>query len=193
MKKLNYQSGIGPIVVILILAIVAAIGGGVYYSKKAKMDEQKVEENTEVEGNAEVKGNLPLNAKGTIREIFALGKNSMCTFSGASAQGSVSGTMYISKDMARGDFVMTQTGKTAINSSMIRQNSNVYMWSGTQGATMSFGDINKAAASQNMDIDQKIDYKCVDWTPDQSKFAVPTTVKFVNLEAMLKAKLNLGQ
>ena len=43
-------------------------------------------------------------------------------------------------------------------------------------------------SNNSVDLDQKVDYQCQSWTKDESKFAVPSGVSFIDLAAMLKLK-----
>ena len=185
----------------LIVAIIAilAIGAGAYVvvkSKEAKApeagDNLNTQANTQADINANANANLGINAKGSLRSLLGLGKNVMCTFSGTTGSTSSSGTVYISADGSmRGDFT-SQTSSGTQTSSMIVKDKIAYAWTGSQGVKM---DATKATASAGanaqaksaVDLDSQVDHKCVDWTRDASKFVVPTTVKFLDLEAMMKA------
>jgi hypothetical protein len=80
---------------------------------------------------------------------------------------------------------------------MIVKDKIAYAWTGSQGVKM---DATKATASAGasaqaksaVDLDSQVDHKCTDWTSDASKFVVPTTVKFLDLEAMMKASAGVN-
>ena len=196
MKNRNLQGGFAPLLIIAIIAILV-IGGGAYIvakNKQAKVDtggNLDTQANTNADINANENANLGINAKGSLRSLLGLGKNVMCTFTGTSGGVSSSGTVYISSSgEMRGDFT-SQTSTGTKTSSMIVKDKIAYVWTGSQGVKM---DATKATASagagvqakSSVDLDSQVDHKCTDWTPDASKFVVPTTVKFLDLDAMLK-------
>ncbi len=200
MKNKNLQGGFAPLLIIAIIAILA-IGAGAYVVQKnraAKAPEAGDNLNTQANVNADLNANananlgINANAKSSLRSLLGLGKNVMCTFSGTTGSTSSSGTVYISADGSmRGDFT-TQTSTGTQTSSMIVKDKIAYAWSGTQGvkmdatkATTSAGT--SAQAKSAVDLDSQVDHKCTDWTPDASKFVIPATVKFLDLEAMMKA------
>ncbi len=185
-----------PLVILIVAAL--AVGGGVYYSKnkgpsKNKMGDESNNASTTVKANADASVVMGGKGNGSIRSLLALGKDTMCTYTTTSAQGTMSGTMYISGTMMRGDFQMKSGTSAAVDSHMIKTGDTVYTWSGTQGAKMdmamtgnsSNANLN-ASQKSTMDLDQKVDYDCQSWSKDASKFVVPTTVKFVDVSAMMK-------
>lgn len=204
MKRTTQQGFIIPLAIIIIAAL--AIGGGVYAQKKAKQRAQmKAEVSMQASSTISTNGTASTTAtgsekvKGSIRSLLALGTNSVCTISGTNEMGTVNGTVYISGQMMRGDFTMTQSGK-AMESHMIRNGNTVYAWTGTQGAKMTMDMANENATSSagenrnanaNVALDQKVDYSCSPWTKDDTKFAVPTTVNFVDVSAMMKGAADL--
>ncbi len=205
MKNKNLQGGFAPLLIIAIIAILA-IGGGAYVVTKNK--EAKV--NTEAEGNVETQANanadlnanenanLGINAKakGSFRSLLALGKNTECTFTSENGGVSSSGTVYIaSSGNMRGDF-SSKTSAGTQTSNMILKDGYSYVWSGSQGAKMNVKDLDSKAnsetqsevqAKQSVDMDAQVDYDCKAWSVDESKFAIPSSVNFLDIEAMMKA------
>src|SRR5262245_38336291 len=102
MQKLNYKRGIGPLAIVIIVAVVLILGGGVYYaSHKSAMNQAQVEGTTNVNGSASLE-----TSNGTLRSLLGMGKNLMCTIKEGTASSSVNGTVYMSGQMVRGDFTM---------------------------------------------------------------------------------------
>jgi hypothetical protein len=73
---------------------------------------------------------------------------------------------------------------------MIVKGGMSYLWSGTQGIKMDANKKNTSISSQtttnNVDLDSQADYKCRNWTKDESKFVVPSSVNFMDLEEAIK-------
>ena len=195
----NKQEGfILPLVIIIIAAL--AIGGGVYYAKKAKQAQQ-AQENTNVQATASsntTASSTENNGQGTFKTFLSLNKDLTCTFSGAEGSNSVKGIVYVSGSNMRADTTMTGT-TTSREAHIIRNGDAMMMWSGTQGIKMSVSDIDAASAKANssasaqgsVDLNQKVNYNCVPWTPDQAQFSAPTAIKFLDMSALLKASTGI--
>lgn len=200
-NKKNLKGGFAPFLVIAIIAVLA-IGGGAYVvtkNKEAKKvqleDNLDTEANANADANANANANLGINAnanaKGSLRSLLALGKNTMCTFTSTAGGINSSGTVYISVDGSmRGDFT-SQTSTGTQTSGMIIKSGTSYAWSGSTGVKMSLTDLNKGASvsgstKSNVSLDSQVDYKCVDWSKDESKFILPVGVKFTDFSAVLK-------
>ena len=206
---MNLQGGFAPLLIIAIVAVLA-VGGGAYVitkNKQAKVDIEaegnlETQANSNADANANVNANLGvnanINAKGSLRSLLGLGQSTVCTFSSTAGGTSSSGTVYIaSSGSMRGDF-SSQTSSGAQASSMIVKDGYSYVWSGSQGVKMnveSNASANSGASAQtkqSVDLDSQVDYDCKAWTVDQSKFTLPSTVDFVDIDAMLKGSLQGG-
>jgi hypothetical protein len=190
----NLQRGIAPLLIIAIVAILA-VGGGAYVvtKKNAKVNvELEGDANTQANINADINANenanLGVNARGSLRSLLTMARNTTCTFTNTAPGMSSSGTVYISAEGSmRGDITSTSSTGTQA-SSIIVKDGTTYAWSGTQGVKMdTSASANASASAQSkVDLDSQVDYKCESWTVDSSKFVVPTTVTFVDINAMLK-------
>lgn len=202
MKNKNLQAGFIPFLIIAIVAVLA-IGGGVYISKKHKeakltaTDNINTQANGNADANANVNANLGINSnsKGSLRTLLGLNKNIMCTYAGNGEDGIYSGTVYItSSGEMRGDFEAKSYDGTS-TSHMIMKDDTSYSWNGKEGVKMEVKATGGVPASgstkSNIDLDSQVDYKCSDWTVDQSKFTLPTGVNFVDMEALLKLKTKI--
>ncbi len=183
------KRGFGPLLIIVALAIVLAAGGGVYYAAKhpKKASDQQSGVSASTTANVSVQNNGG-NHIGTLKDILALGSNQMCTVSATNATSSVSGTAYVSGSMMRGDFMMKSSGVT-IDSHMIRNGNDVYFWAGNKGGHMNINLLeaqSKAGAQTSVDWKQNVNYNCVSWTKDTTKFVVPTSVNIVDFDALMK-------
>ncbi len=188
MKK--YKQGFGPLLILLVVAVVLALGGGVYLNthKDKVQDEGELKVNSNV--STDVSASTTVSSNGSLRSLLARGENSICTFNQTNGSSSARGTIYISGNMMRGDFVGSFNGGVAMTSHMLRNGNEVYVWSGAQGAQMNWGGMmaasNSTKVKSNVDLDQKVNYSCSSWTPDSTKFTLPTDVHFTNISNMMK-------
>jgi type II secretory pathway pseudopilin PulG len=183
---MNKQKGIGLLGVVVIVAILAVVGGGAYYSSKNKAEVQ-TDNSISATSSAEI----------SIKDL--LGKNLMCTFS-SDENGTVSeGTTYIAGNKIRVDAVTKQGDKVVTESHMIKNDvdSYTYVWA-SMGAGAGQGAKIKVDANMevqnntqaSVDWNKKLNYKCDDWNPDQSRFTLPANVTFTDLSAMMNSTTN---
>lgn len=219
------QKGFIPLLVIIAVAAVAAIGGGVYYSHKKAEIAAHMSATTTADAdlgargsvnanvNANVKAGLAGKAMGSLRSLFGMGGSNKCTITNTLPNGGTSsGTVYVSGSMMRGDFTTTVNG-AATESHMIRNQDDVYVWTGSQGAKMNISSMTSAAgavpagapgavsgsASGKMmastqspiGLDQDVSYDCQPWTPSDAEFKVPTSVSFIDVAAMMKGQMKI--
>lgn len=121
--------------------------------------------------------------KGSIRSLLSGGKNITCTVAYPDNGGG--GTMYIADKKMRGDFTTKDAGGKQIESHMVQDGEFIYSWMGTQGVKMKIDTSANASpaagsAQQGADLDKQQDMKCSSWSIDNSKFAVPADVKFMD-------------
>lgn len=127
-------------------------------------------------------------SRGTIQSL--IGKNQMCKVSYPDGNGS--GTVYVSGDKVRGDFNIQAESQT-MNTHMIQGGQEIYMWNdGSNQGTKIKIDPNQPTPSapagqpQTADLNQEVDYSCNNWSPDESKFRVPTDVQFMDMSQMMQ-------
>lgn len=139
-----------------------------------------------------------------IRDLLALGKNQKCTvtISETSEEGvktDTQGTLYFSGQKMAEDISITSTDKNMPKTSMrmISDGSYMYSWNPetkingmkfkvTEPTTEDTKTTTSNAQASGVNMDQKYDMKCSDWTVDNSVFAIPTDVTFTDLSEMLK-------
>lgn len=138
----------------------------------------------------------------SLRDLIALGKNQKCvvTTSTTNEEGvktDTVGTIYIAgKKMAQEVSVTSSDKKTPnVNMNMISDGEFMYSWtpgSKNQGMKIkitdpSDGGVQNTNGQQgSVDFDNKVDMKCSGWMVDNSKFTIPTDVKFTDLSEMMK-------
>jgi hypothetical protein len=74
----------------------------------------------------------------------------------------------------------------------------VIAWSGKQGAKLTLSSLSNpsaaARASGQVNLDQQVSYRCMDWTKDASKFKAPTDVKIYDVTSlMINGKVQTGR
>ena len=192
MKNKNLQLGFAPLLIIIAIIAVLTVGGGVYVAtKKEKID---TEDNVDTQVNANLGVNANINAKSSLRSLLALGRDQVCTFNSGTGASEVSGTMYLSGSMVRGDFSSKGPSGVMEESHMIKQGDVVFTWSGNKGAKLGMSQMNTNVSSQNSGsfglssiFDQNLNYKCNNWSKDNAKFSTPSGIVFEDLEALEKS------
>ncbi len=189
MNRQNYKRGLGSLQILGVVVVIIILGLVVYYATNHSSPSGVTNTDSSTSTNVSVKGT---SSSGSIRDLLALGKNLMCTIDESSATSTVTGTMYISGNMMSGEFTSSSKGSLGMISHMIRNGDTVYAWSASQGAKMTFTNLTgtSAQSKSSVNLDQKVGYKCSDWSVDNSKFAVPTNVKFTDVSAMMNNQIN---
>lgn len=192
MKNNNHESGFVPLLVVIFIAVAASIGGGVYYTNHRA----DVKMEADIKADADAMASTTVGDRGSsesttsLRALLSLGGSNKCTVTTNTSQGKMNGTVYISGSMMRGDFQSDLSGSGSMESHMIRSGSDVYVWSGANGAKMSMDSMmtaeTQAQAKSSVELDQSVDYQCVPWTKSDAQFSVPGSVKFVDVSAMMK-------
>ncbi len=163
------------------IAGVVVLGGG--YALMTRQAEAPAQEHAPQA--AAVQPTPPGTTPGSFADIVKGGANVQCTVS-VVMQGTASkGTLYIANSGAdvRGDFSVTVAGKV-MHSSLIKTAGYVYSWTDAypQGMKMAAApSSDPIAAMNNGTVPPGTQYECHPWTPDPSKFAVPTDVKFMEM------------
>ena len=136
-----------------------------------------------------------LVAQQTLHDLITSGVNQTCTFSvsATASSSSLSGTIYLASGNMQGDFVKTDPENKITNAHVIVAKDVGYIWSdqsSNKGYKMSWSLMSSSTALQNksesIDMNQPTTYTCTNWTPDQSKFMIPTTVQFTDISALMK-------
>ncbi len=166
----------GAVVVLLIL-----VGAG--YMVMSKSSKGSATESAVSTDTAQEQSGVSAT-KESIKSLFSAGKSVTCTVTYPDNGGG--GTMYIADKKMRGDFSTKDSGGKQIESHMILDGDTSYSWMGTQGVKMKI-DASVAASpatgttQQAADLDKQQDMNCSSWSVDNSKFAIPADVKFMDV------------
>lgn len=163
-----------------------------------KIQEQEQTQNQEQEQKQESKmGSI----KGTFQELMKQGNQLRCEFSFKNEQGETKGIAYTDGTRMRQEVSMNQKN-VKMENFMIVKDEEVYSWNSMQpGQGMKINlkdwedkrtneetvDENQEASIKTSTMDQSYEYNCEAWDVDESKFEIPSNVKFMDMGAMMKA------
>lgn len=137
----------------------------------------------------------------SLRDLLALGKNQKCVFSASTTDDKgiktdTTGTIYFSGKNLAEDLTSTSTdkGTPTINMHMVSDGAYLYTWdqsAKTQGMKIKItepeeDDTDKTKGKSPVDLDEKVNMNCSVWIVDNSKFTIPTDVKFTDIEELMK-------
>lgn len=162
-------------VVILILVV---IGAYLYLNKPQPITTPSQVNTTETE-------------KRTLMDLFKSGSNQICEINDTDNRG----TVKVTGNKSRIDMTTTTNGQT-IATHIIVDTDYSYMWNDNSGegfkfknpdpTTTSSSSSTPTTESSRFDLNQKVDLRCSPWTVDDSVFALPTNIKFNDLESMMQ-------
>lgn len=166
---------------VILIAIVAAGAFFVMSSKKSTSESMETAEEVE-EGGA--------MSKASIKSLLGAGKNVSCKINYPDNAGS--GTVYVTGDNMRSDYMMTVSGKT-MEGHMISDGTYMYSWQGTTGMKFKADAVatpspaaGQTSQQQGADINEEVDMDCDNWSVDNSKFTPPADVTFTDATQMMK-------
>jgi hypothetical protein len=128
--------------------------------------------------------------KTTLAKLMEKTGNYMCTFTHNTQMGESTGTVHISGKRIRGDFISKVSvpglpNMSDIKTYMISDGESVYTWSSmsSEGYKVPVSDQDKTSQSEDTSIptNQELDYRCISWKVDASKFSLPTNITFKTL------------
>lgn len=179
------------IYIIASLAVAGAIGGTVYVVTKPKTATTPLEQNTNTPpALAPAPLPVPVQEEGmneaTFNQLIAKGETLSCTFEDKADGSNTTGTIYVDHKRLRSDFSTASEDK-AVNGHMIMTSGMAYTWveGMTTGIKASLEGQTKAGESQGVDANKKLNIHCNAWTNDETKFSVPTQVKFSDITSLI--------
>lgn len=153
----------------------------------------KVESNTEAQEN--------FSKKSTLKSLLGMGKSLTCTYSSVDEQSKfqIKGTTYISGNKFAQEVETTDPtdAKKVVRSNMISDGEFVYTWSpdkkdsgmkikAIKPEEKTDGTVKTDVASSEENMNKEYDMNCSPWSVDQSKFTIPSDVKFTDLSEIMK-------
>ena len=172
---------IGIAAAIIVVALLAYL---FVFNKRSVAPESTSTQGTQESASEEDSAQNSSASPQSLKELVAGSSSVKCTFNQAGSQG----TMYVSGGKARGDFTSNdQKGH------MIIADNISYVWmdgtsQGFKSSLKSTASVEGSGATQGVDANQKLNYSCGPWTAEPAMFALPSSVQFMDVEAMMKAQ-----
>lgn len=146
------------------------VGAGAYYVSTNRSAPAPGQENTNATARNE-----------SLRQLVDAGVSVQCSFSSVTEAAQSSGTAFIANGMVRIDS-QSQTSSGMIEAHTVLKDNMSYLWSPQYGqgfkATI---DTEVSENSRLPDYDEEAEYECRPWTPDLSKFELPTDIEFAEV------------
>ncbi len=174
-----------------LIGVVVVAGGGYFVWQNtqtpAAAPQEQTGDTTQTETgntNQQTTSEESFSGEGSFASLMARGGSYQCTTSIVVQNSASEGTVFISGDKIRGDFTSRAAGMT-ITSHMITTGGYVYSWSDMvpQGvkSKVTASSQGGTAMQGSFDVNMNMQYDCEAWNPDQSKFVVPSTVTFMEV------------
>jgi hypothetical protein len=136
----------------------------------------------------------------TIEDMAKSGKPYKCEYKMTVENITQEGILYFGgKDMMRGDIALDMPEMGKSHTHFIKSGDTQYIWTDEQpgGIKMTITEeelkemqeMGEGEFQQNIDMNTKMNLKCVKWSPDASMFKPPSNIEFQDLSAMME---NLG-
>ncbi len=174
---------IGIVIATVVLLLIIAVGG-VLFLKYSKAPAQTQSANTQ---SAKPATN---STSDSILSLISGGKNVSCAITYPDNKGA--GSIFVSDKKFAGDFTTKDSAGKDIAGHMISDGTFMYIWSASMSTGIKVNLANaknmaqNSAISQGFNVNQKVDMKCSPWITDDSKFAVPATIKFQDMSQLLQ-------
>lgn len=174
----------GIIIAVIILVVALGVGGFLFmkYSQPPAMTHETSATSTS-----------PQSSNATTASILGLlsgGQTVSCIINLPDNKGT--GTIEVVDRKFAGDFTVTDNSGKQLVSHMISDGTYVYAWSTAtaDGFKMKLDTAKNAATNaqnnQSVNLNQKVDLKCSPWGVDNSKFAIPTNIKFTDMTDLMQ-------
>lgn len=170
-----------------VVLLLAAVGGGYYlYSRNTSnvstgSNQARITDDTQSENGT---------FKGTLNELVKRGGNYKCNWNFKEDMTYMKGTTYVSGNKFSGE-ATAKTNDVELVTHMVGNGSTVYSWASVAGITtgtkFSYNELDQDREITEEDKKnaeqafKQLDYKCSGWTPDPTKFVVPTDINFVTV------------
>lgn len=186
--------------IIIPIIAVLVIGGGIfaYVSQNNDASENSNASNSAEAADTMEKETSEAMERSTLASLFGRGENLMCDYAYSDDFGTQEGTVYVSGERVRGDFMMVGNDDAQTIAHIIRDDEYHYTWGTydgeTYGTKINLADFDADAEAPaesesdapNLNYDHEYDFDCSPWSVDASKFTVPTDVTFTDISAQLK-------
>lgn len=140
----------------------------------------------------------PSSTPTSLKELMSRSNSMRCEFSASEVSDNSSGVVYAANGKARVDFSSTTNNQTT-NGHMIMDNDYAYTWIDGQVKGFKVSTATTTSAGPNdqtekqFDPEKKLDYRCENWSADNSVFTLPANIEFTDLSAMMIPSQSNGQ
>ena len=133
--------------------------------------------------------------EGTLKDLMKRGKNNRCTYSVDIEGVQQSGVIYVADNKIRGDFIVKIGDEKETKSHFFNDGEYQWVWSdgNSEGMKMKMEKIEEmqyeGQAETNASVramNEKMDYECLSWRVDKSKFVLPGNVNFKDFGAEME-------
>lgn len=186
-----------PVIIGIILLLLIGGGAFVFMGKKSVPVNPSVQTQTDSLGS--------VSTQSSLKDLLLGGKAQTCTYTDKLEGSDITGTSYMASGKMRSDFDSVINGKT-MSTHMIMDGNTSYTWTDGQATgfkmTINPDDLekdesvdantNSSAGRQSVDVNKVIDYKCGNWTVDNSLFIPPSDIKFTDFSTMMKPQTDIS-
>lgn len=171
----------------IVVAIIIVIVGGYFTLRPQNKPQSETANVSETNSPAPTAAAL---TQMSLKTLFESGGSKKCTYSDNTDNMMSSGTVYLANSKMRGDFDTQASGQT-FHSHMITDQTTSYIWTDgqPQGIKMTMDKIpspNPSAKTQSgVDINKNFNFKCDNWSADESLFTTPSDIKFQDFSSMM--------
>ena len=180
------MKNIGIAVIAIILLLVVA-GGGFFFLKSSKAPIKTQTQSANTQAAKPTTGNATSDS---ILSLISGGKTVNCSITYPDNKGT--GSIYVSDKKFAGDSTTKDSDGKETTGHMISDGTFMYIWSAAMPTGIKVNLENaknmtqNSAVSRSFDVNQKVGLKCSPWLADNSKFTVPTNIKFQDMSELLK-------
>lgn len=176
-------------IITFVLLCAVVVGGYITFGNKNSSYQAPKEsqvDSTEVKGVEESVGEVsPFILKGTFFDLAKKNGSYECTVSHSVSVAQSEGVVYVSGSKIRGEFSSTiPQVNMKIRSTMISDGTYIYTWTdmAKTGFKAKIVETTKPVEQDSVGNEymQNLDYSCTPWTPDDSKFSVPSDITFID-------------
>lgn len=165
-----------------LIAAIVVVGGAIWYFSSGSGNQAPIE--------GSVEGAMENEGSGMLASLIARAGSWKCEVTSEIEAAPSQGTVYVSGGKMRGDFSSQPEalGGASVVSHMINTGEFIYTWSDAypQGMKMAVPPegsnvSSDPAASGGVDYQSQVHYSCSPWAADESMFAPPAGVSFMEL------------
>lgn len=132
-----------------------------------------------IQNEEEITETESASGSGTLSSLMAMGGNMECGVSISEGGFNSAGVVFIAQDQVRADF-NSSVAENSFTSSLIQRDGFIYTWTSImpQGFRFPVSVPDENGETEGFEATDFVTYECKPWTPEQSKFELPSGVTF---------------